>query len=82
MKIEFTEEKPLAEIELGECFKWASNIYMKCFLEERMYEQLGKDEELFNRGKHSVVLDLEYGDISLMESATMVNPLNMKVVVR
>jgi hypothetical protein len=82
MKIEFTEEKPLAEVELGECFKWASNIYMKCFLEEKVAEQLAKDEELYSRKEHSIVIDLEYGDVSIMDDSILVYPLNMKVVAR
>lgn len=81
MKIEFTEEKPLGEIELGECFKWAQSLYVKGFLSEKMAEQLAKDESLYNRQEHSIVIDLEYGDVSIMKDSTLVYPMNMKVVV-
>jgi hypothetical protein len=82
MKTEFITEKPVAEVEFGECFKWANNLYMKGFLMERMAEQLAKDEVLFNRGKHCIIIDLEYGDVSVMQDDVQVYPLNMKVVPR
>ena len=80
MKIESTKEKPLAEIEFGECFKWVNNLYMKGFLVERMAEQLAKDEVLYNRGKHCIIIDLEHGDVSVMQDDVQVYPLDMKVV--
>jgi hypothetical protein len=82
MKVNFTAEVPLGNIELGECFRWRQNIYIKCFLSEAMSEQLQKNEELYDRKKHSIVLDLEYGDVSIVDDSTLVNPLNMEVVPR